>query len=171
MQEMSPAIHHIVAYTDQLEVSGEVRALPPRRLADLLNNLQTPYLLVEKASVMPLRRWGRAQPSTADTVVLNKSEIAFVWLVRETQVEADELVTVHKVPQQVIIYSGPFVVQGTMHTVRERTLGQALDAVREQFIALTSPSVLCLSVDRLALRGAIVCCINKDRIMAVHAFE
>jgi hypothetical protein len=171
MQDMSPASHDIVAYTDQLEVSGQVSAFPPRRLLDLLNNPQTPYLIIEKASVLPLARWGESSPSTAENVVLNKSEIAFVWLVRETQVEVDEFVTVHKVPQQVIIYTGPFVAQGILHIIRERTISQALDAVREPFVALTNPSVLCLSVDRLALRGAIVCCVNKDRIMAVQASE
>lgn len=171
MEDMSPAVHEVVAYTDHLEVRGEVSAMPPRRLVDVLNNPQTPYLIIEKASVMPLSRWGVSQPSIAENVVLNRDQIAFVWLLRETQVASDHFVTVHKVPRRAIVYIGPFVVQGTLHIIRERTLSQALDAIREQFIALTDPSAVCLSVDRLAPRGGIVCCLNRERIMAVQAME
>ena len=171
MDDMAPAVHEVLAYTDQLEVRGEVRALPPRRLLDVLNGVQTPYLTIENASVMPLSRWGKSQPSAARSVVLNKAEIAFVWLVQETRVETSDFVTVYKVPRQVILYSGPFVAHGVIHIIRERTLTQAMDAIREQFIAITSPSVVCLAVDGLTLKGSIVLCLNKDRIMAVQERE
>jgi hypothetical protein len=46
-----------------------------------------------------------------------------------------------------------------------------MDAIREQFIAITSPSVVCLAVDGLTLKGSIVLCLNKDRIMAVQERE
>jgi hypothetical protein len=169
MEETAPAIHDIVAYTDQLEVRGEVRAWPPRRILDVLNSRQTPYLTVDNASVMPLSRWGKAQAASAQAIVLNKAEIILVWLVRETAVEASEFATVHKVPQRVIAYAGSFVAQGTMHMIREATLSQALDAVSDQFIALTDPSVLCLPVAGISLEGGLVLCLNKGRIMAVQA--
>lgn len=168
MEEMSPAVHEVVAYTDHLEVRGEVRALPPRRLLDLLNAAQMPYLTIENAALMPLSRWGDSEPSTAKSVVVNKAEIAFVWLVREAQVEAPEFVTVHKVPRQVMVYLGPFVAHGIIHIIREQTISQALDAIRDQFIAITSPSLVCLTVDGLTLKGGIVLCLNRERIMAVQ---
>jgi len=85
--EMPPAIHEIIAYTDLLEVRGEVRAWPPRRILDVLNGEQTPYLTVEQASIIPLSQWGKGQPATVESIVLNKSEIILVWLVRETTVQ------------------------------------------------------------------------------------
>jgi hypothetical protein len=169
MEETAPATHEIVAYTDHVEVKGEVRAWPPRRILDVLNSTQTPYLTVEGASVMPLSRWGKAQPASAETIVLNKEEIVLVWLVRESGVTASELVTVHKVPQRVIAYAGPFVAQGTLHIIREANLSQALDVTSDQFVALTNPSVLCLPVAGISLEGGLVLCLNKDRIMAVQA--
>jgi hypothetical protein len=168
MEETAPAIHTIVAYTDHLEVKGEVRAWPPRRILDVLNSKQTPYLTVDGASVLPLSRWGKAQPASAESVVLNKQEIALVWLIRETEVKATELVTVHKVPQRVIAYTGPFVAQGKMHILREATLSQALDATSDQFVALTNPSVLCLSVAGISFEGGLVLCLNKDTLTAVQ---
>jgi hypothetical protein len=168
MEDMSPAVHEVVAYTDDLEVKGEVSTLPPRRLLDLLNTTQTHYLTIEKATVMPLSRWGKSEPIKAQRIVLNKAEITFVWLVRESPVEVSDLVTVHKVPHQVIAYFGPFVADGTIHIIREHTLGQALDAIREQFIAITSPSVVCLTVDGLTLKGGIVLCLNRERMVAVQ---
>jgi hypothetical protein len=171
MEDMSPAVHEVVAYTDQLEVRGEVRAFPPRRLLDVLNTSQRPYLTIEDASVKPLARWNDVEPGKGEAIVLNKDELVFVWLVKETRVETPEFLTVHKVPAEVIVYSGPFVAQGTIHVIREHTLGQALDAMREQFIALTNPSVLCFPVEGLTLRGGIVLCVNRHRIMAVQVRE
>lgn len=142
-----------------------------------INNVDFAYLPVHEtrgrsnASVIPLSRWGKAQPSTASAVVLTKAQIAFVALLREAQVERSAFVTVHKVPQEVILYSGPFVAQGALHIVRERTLGQALDAIQDQFLALTNPSLLCLTLDGLALREMLVLCVNLRRIMAVQVRE
>ena len=169
MEESKPAIHDIVAYTDQLEVRGVVKAWPPRRILDVLNSTQTLYLTVEDASVMPLSRWGKAQPATAPAIILNKAEIVLVWLVRESGVPASELSTVHKVPQKVIAYLGPFVAQGTMHIIREASLSQALDSASEQFLALTDPSMLCLSVAGISLEGGLVLCLNRGKIIAVQA--
>jgi hypothetical protein len=171
MEEMPPAIHEIIAYTDLLEVRGEVKAWPPRRILDVLNGQQTPYLTMEQASVIPLSQWGQGQPAIVDSIVLNKSEIIMVWLVRETKVEAPEFATIHKVPRRVIAYAGPFVVQGSIHAIREGTLSQALDAMREDFIALTNPSILCLSVDGLSLKGGIVLALSKERIAAMQVGE
>jgi hypothetical protein len=171
MEEMPPAIHEIIAYTDLLEVRGKVKAWPPRRILDVLNGQQTPYLTVEQASVIPLSQWGQGQPATVDSIVLNKAEIIMVWLVRETKVEAPEFATVHKVPRRVIAYAGPFVIQGRIHAIREGTLSQALDAMREDFIALTNPSILCLSADGLSLKEGIVLALNKERIAAVQVGE
>jgi hypothetical protein len=167
-EDKAPAIQEIVAFTGELEVRGEVSAWPPRRILDVLNSEQIPYLSVDQASIMPLSRWGKAQPAIADSIVLNKDEIILVWLVRETKVERPLLATAYKIPQPVIAYAGPFVAQGTLHIIREVTLAQALDAMSERFIALTDPSVLCLSVPELALRGGIVLGLNKDKVMAMQ---
>jgi len=169
MEETKPAIHDIVAYTDQLEVRGVVKAWPPRRILDVLNSTQTPYLTVEDASVLPLSRWGKAQPASTPAITLNKAETILVWLFGESGVPPSELVTVHKVPQRVVAYAGPFVAQGTMHIIMEATLSQALDVASEQFVALTNPSVLCVPVTGISLEGGLVLCLNRGKIMAVQA--
>jgi hypothetical protein len=169
--EMPPATHEIIAYTDLLEVRGEVKAWPPRRILDVLNGEQTPYLTVEQASIIPLSQWGKGEPATVGSVVLNKREIILVWLVRETTVQAPKSATVHKVPRRVVIYAGPFVAQGSIHAIREGTLTQALDAMREAFIAVTEPSILCLTAEGLSLKGGIVLGLNKERLMAMQVGE
>lgn len=168
MEDVPPAIHEIAVYTDRLEVRGEVTAWPPRRILDLMNATQTPYLTVERASIMPLSRWGKAQPSVAESVVLNKDEIILVWLIRETEVESTELPSVHKVPRSVLAYAGPFVAQGDIHIIREATLSQAMDTMSDTFIALTNPSVYCLTVPGLILKEGIIVGLNKERVMAMQ---
>jgi hypothetical protein len=171
MQEMPPAIHEIIVYTDLLEVRGTVKAWPPRRILDVLNAQQTPYLDLEEASIIPLSQWGQGQPATVQSVVVNKAEIIIVWLVRETRVEAPEFATVHRVPRRVIAYAGPFIAQGNIHVMREGTLSQALDSMREEFIPLTEPSALCLSAEGLSLKGGILLGVNRERIMAMQVAE
>ncbi len=168
MEDLPPAISEIAVYTDLLEIRGEVRAWPPRRILDVLNGTQTPYLTVEQAAVIPLSRWGKAEPTAVESLVLNKEEIILVWLIRETKIETTEFTTVHKIAQQVLAYAGPFIVRGDLHTLREATLSQALDAIREKFIALTDPSVYCLTVPGLTLKGGIVLGLNKDRVTAMQ---
>jgi hypothetical protein len=165
---LPPAIHEIAIYTDQVEIKGRLTAWPPRRVLDVLNTREVPLLTVEQASVIPLSRWGRAQPSVADSVVLNKHEIVLVWPVRETKVEANDFVTIHKVPEKVVAYAGAFVAQGMMHVIREATLAQAWDAVKEEFIALTEPSVFCLTVPGLSLTRGTVVAINASKTLAIH---
>ena len=169
MESMPPAIHEIAVYTDVLEVKGEITAWPPRRVLDVLNDKQTAFLTVEQASVIPLSRWGKAQPTVLESITLNKQEIILVWLIRETKVESAEFVTIHKVPREMMAYAGPFVVQGTVHLIREATLGEALDVVKEDFIALTSPSVFCLTVPQLSLKEGAVLALNKNKTMAIHS--
>lgn len=168
VETLPPAVHEVAVYTDALEVKGEVTAWPPRRILDVLNNKQMPYLTVEHASVIPLSRWGKAQPAAAESVVLNKREITLVWLIRETEVEAEDFVTVHKLPQAVVAYAGPFVAQGILHIIREGTLSQAWDALREDFVALTNPSSFCLQVPELVLKDGIMLGLRKEKVMAVH---
>ena len=168
MEDLPPAIHEIAVYTDLLEIRGEVRAWPPRRILDVLNGTQTPYLTIEQAAVIPLSRWGKAEPTAVESIVLIIEEITLVWLIRETIVDVDEFTTVHKIAQPVLAYAGPFIARGDLHILRETTLSQALDAIREKFIALTDPSVYCLTVPGLTLKEGIVLGLNKDRVMAMQ---
>ena len=169
MEDVSPAIHEVAVYTGLLEVKGEVRAWPPRRMLDMLNAGQMPYLEIDQASILPLSHWGKAQPAVAETVILNKQEIILVWLIRETEVEAPEFAAVHKIPQQVVAYAGPFIAQGTLHIIPDSTLSQALDTMRETYVALTKPSVYCLSVPGFSLKEGIVLGLNKERLAAMQA--
>lgn len=168
MEDLPPAIHEIAVYTESLEIRGEVTAWPPRRILDVLNGTQTPYLTIEQAAVIPLCRWGKAQPTAVESIVLNIEEITLLWLIRETKVESREFTSVHKIAQPVLAYAGPFVARGDLHIIREATLLQALDAIRENFIALTDPSVYCLTVPGLTLKGGIILALNKDRVMAMQ---
>jgi hypothetical protein len=169
LESRPPAIHEIAAYTELLEIKGEIKAWPPRRVLDVLNNKQTELLTVEQASVIPLSRWGKAQPSAVENITLNKQEIVFVWPIRETEVETTEFVTTHKLPRDIMAYAGPFILQGTLHVIREASLDEAWDIIKEDFIALTSPSVLCLTVPELSLNAGPVVTVNKHRTMAIHA--
>jgi hypothetical protein len=169
MEQLPAAIHEVGVYTDLLEVKGQIRAWPPRRVLDVLNSTQTSLLLVEQASLVPLARWGKAQPTVVEAITLNKREILFVWPTREAEVEKSDFMTVHKVPENVMAYAGPFIFRGTMHIISEASLHEAWDLIREDFAALTDPSVFCLTAPELSLREGAVVAFNKARTTAIHA--
>jgi hypothetical protein len=168
VESLPPAIHEIAIYTDLLEVKGKIKAWPPRRVLDVLNTRDAPFLSVEQASIIPLARWGKSQPTVVETMILNKQEIIFVWPIREAEVERSEFTTVHKVPQQMMAYAGPFILQGTVHIISEAALTEAWDLIKEDFAALTSPSVFCLTIPELSLRKGTVVALNKRKTMAIH---
>jgi hypothetical protein len=169
MESLPPAVHEVTVYTDELEVKGEMEAWPPRRVLDVLNTAQMPFLTIERASVIPLTHWGKSQPSVVESITLNKQEIIFVWPIREAAVEVSEFMTVHKVPHEMIAYAGPFIFQGTIHIISEASVAEAWDLIREDFAALTNPSVFCLTIPELTLKHGAVVALNKHKTMAIHS--
>lgn len=171
VEKLPAAIHEIAVYTNLLEVKGQIRAWPPRRVLDVLNGTQTPLLIVEQASIVPLARWGKARPTVVEAITLNKREILFVWPIREADVEKSDFMTVHKVPEEIMAYAGPYIFRGIMHIISEASLHEAWDLIKEDFAALTDPSVFCLTVPELSLREGAVVALNKDKTTAIHSIE
>lgn len=90
------------------------------------------------------------------------------WLIEEMKVTGGEFITVHKVARLVTAYVGPFVIRGQMHTVQEATLLQALDAIAEDFIALTEPSAICVTSPWLTLKEGIIAAVRKSSLAALQ---
>ena len=82
--------------------------------------------------------------------------------------EGGEFITIHKVAHPVVVYVGPFVVTGRLHTIQEATLAQALDAMLEDFVAITQPSLLCMTNRALSLKEGVIAAVRKGKIVALH---
>ena len=90
------------------------------------------------------------------------------WLIEEMKVAGGEFITVQKVARPVTAYLGPFVIRGEMHAIQEVTLLQALDAVTEDFIALTEPSAVSVTSPWLSLKEGGIAAVRKSSLAALQ---
>lgn len=167
-QPSDEARHKVALYSDSYEMKGTLATRPPRRFLDILNDRFRLILPLTEASIRPLVTEPGTRPLAVPSLIVNKEGIIMAWLIEETKVPGAEFVTVHKVARSVTAYVGPFVIRGQMHAVQETTLLQALDAISEDFIALTEPSAVCVTSPWLSLKKGIIAAVRKSSLAALQ---
>jgi hypothetical protein len=167
-QALDEARHEVALYSDSFEIRGTLVTRPPRRILDILNDRFRLIVPLTEVSIRPLAAEQGTRPLTVPSLMVNKEGIIMGWLVEETKFPRAEFVTVHKVARPVTAYVGPFVIRGQMHAVQEATLLQALDAVAEDFIALTEPSAVCVISPWLSLKEGVIAAVRKSRVAALQ---
>lgn len=158
----------VALYSDSFEIRGTLVTRPPRRILDILNDRFRLILALTEISIRPLVAEPGPRPLAVPSLIINKEGIIMAWLIEETKVPSAEFTTIHKVARPVTAYVGPFVIRGRMHTIQETTLLQALDAVTEDFIALTEPSAVCLTSPWLSLKEGIIAAVRKSSVAALQ---
>jgi hypothetical protein len=167
-EPLSEARHEVALYSDSYEIRGTLVTRPPRRLMDILNDQFRLLLFLTEASIRPLAAEPSTRPLAAPSLIVNKEGIIMAWLIEETKVSSAEFTTVYKVARPVTAYVGPFVIRGQMHAIQEATLLQALDAVTEDYIALTEPSAVCVTSPWLSLKEGIIAAVRKSSIAVLQ---
>lgn len=168
-QTSDEARHEVALYSDSYEIKGTLVTRPPRRLLHILNDRFRSTLPLTEASIRPLVAEPGTRPLAVPSLIVNKEGIIIAWLIiEETEVLSAEFITVHKVARPVTAYVGPFVIRGQMHAIQEATLLQALDAVTEDFIALTEPSAVCVTSPWLSLKEGVIAAFRKSSLAALQ---
>lgn len=167
-QSSDEARHEVALYSDSYEIKGTLVTRPPRRLLHILNDRFRSILLLTEASIRPLVAEPGTRPLAVPSLIVNKEGIIMAWLIEETKVTSTEFILVHKVACPVTAYVGPFVIRGQMHAIQEATLLQALDAVTEDFIALTEPSAVCVTSPWLSLKEGVIAAFRKSSLAALQ---
>jgi len=167
-QPSGEARHIVALYSDSYEIKGTFITRPPRRFLDILNDRFRLIFPLTEVSIRPLIAEPGTRPLVVPSLLVNKEAIIMAWLIEETRIPSAEFVTIHKVARPVTAYVGPFVIRGQMHAIQEATLLQALDAVPDDFIALTEPSAVCVTSLWLSLKEGIVAAVRKSSIAALQ---
>ncbi len=165
---LSEARYEVALYSDSYEMKGTLVTRPPRRFLDILNDRFRLILSLTEASIRLLATDPGVRPMVVPSLIINKEGIIMAWLFEETKVISEEFITVHKVARPVTAYVGPFVIRGQMHAIQEATLLQALDAVTEDFIAVTEPSAVCPTSPWLSLKEGIIAAVRKSSVAAIQ---
>ncbi len=155
----------LTLYTDALITRGWVQTRQ-RRVTDILNRAEAPFLILEDVTVEELG--DRGQPIRADVAQVNLDSVLFA--VADDVVEPSAELRTAKNPAQAIVSVPPFRITGTIHLLPgEPSLRDALSELSATFIPITDATFWS---DRLGegRRSALLVAVNHRRtqILAQH---
>jgi len=173
--KIPPVARHVVeVFTARLRVRGTLVITPARRLSDALNDEAYQFLHLEAVTLRPLETDACDHVVEAETLTLNKAHITLVFPIQENEVlqmrrdivRRFELIP--KRPHPVVIETPQFVVRGNIHLIEEVRLKDALDALREAFVAITEATVAWADRPQDILAQCPFVSVNKDQIVALY---
>lgn len=144
------ATHAVEVYTDTLKITGRLDVFPARRVSDALNEKEQSFLFLEEASIIVLGERDTASPTEVESIVVNKDEIVFVSALEEDFDVVSNPVWrrfhhIKKRPQRVVIRTPSFLIRGCIHLIEEVRLKDALDVIKQRFIAVTDATIIPLA--------------------------
>lgn len=155
----------LTLYTDALVTRGFVQT-HQRRVTDILNLAEDPFLVLEDVTVDELG--ARTQPIRADYAQVNLASVLFA--VGDVPVEPIPELRTPKQQEKAIVSVPPFSVIGTIHLLPgEASLREALKELTGRFLPVTDATYWS---DRLgeARQSALLVAVNHQRaqILAQH---
>lgn len=122
----------LTLYTDSFVIRGMIRTRQ-RRLTDILNLAEDPFLVISDATTDEYGSHGMAVRT--DYAQVNLSAVLFA--VSDTAMEARPDLRTPKVPEMALISIPPFKITGRIHLLPERDLHEALTELTGSFIPVT----------------------------------
>jgi hypothetical protein len=122
----------LTLYTDAFVIRGTIRTRQ-RRITDILNLAEEPFLVVSDATVDEYGAHNIAVKTAYAQVNLG----AVLFAVSDTSIEASPDLRTPKVPELALISIPPFKITGRIHLMPERDLHEALAELTGTFIPVT----------------------------------
>jgi hypothetical protein len=154
----------LTLYTDAFVVRGAIRTRQ-RRITDILNMADEPFLVVSDATI---DEYGAHTLATrTDYAQVNLGAVLFA--VSDTTIEARPDLRTPKVPEMAMISIPPFKIIGRIHLLPERGLHEALAELTGNFIPVTDATYWSDTAGEARATAPIVA-INHNRaqILAPH---
>jgi hypothetical protein len=154
----------LTLYTDAFVIRGTIRTRQ-RRITDILNMAEEPFLVVSSATIDEYGSRGVA--SRSDYAQVNLSTVLFA--VSNEEIESRPDLTTPKVPEMAMITIPPFRITGRIHLLPQRELREALSELIGAFIPVTDAAYWSDTVGE-ARATAQVLAFNHNRahILAPH---
>jgi hypothetical protein len=119
-------------YTDAFVIRGSVRTRQ-RRLTDILNEADDPFLVISDATI---DEYGTAAlASKAEYAQVNLATVLFA--VSDDSIESRPDLRTPKIPEMAMITIPPFRITGRIHLMPERPLHEALSELTGSFLPVT----------------------------------
>jgi hypothetical protein len=125
--------HAVTCYTDSFVVRGALSS-PVRRLTDLVNRPDEPFLVLERVTIEEFLTGALLESS--EFAQVNLSTVLFAFESEDAQPALPEMRTV-KVAQRSLVTIPPFRVVGELHLLPESSLQDALHELLGRFLPVT----------------------------------
>jgi hypothetical protein len=154
----------LTLYTDAFVIRGTIRTRQ-RRLTDILNSAEDPFLVISDATTDEYGSHGVVVKT--DYAQVNLSAVLFA--VAEGPIEARPDLRTPKVPEMALISIPPFRITGRIHLLPERDLHEALTELTGAFIPVTDVTFWSDSVGEARTTAPMIAFNhNRAQIMAPH---
>jgi hypothetical protein len=154
----------LTLYTDAFVIRGMIRTRQ-RRITDILNLADEPFLVVTNASVDEYGAHSMAVRTDYAQVNLG----AVLFAVSDAALEPRPDLRTPKVPEMAIISIPPFKITGRIHLMPERDLHEALSELTGMFIPCTDATYWSDSAGEARLSAPMVAFNhNRAQILAPH---
>ncbi|MFQ5946508.1 MAG: hypothetical protein ACE5NC_09730 [Anaerolineae bacterium] len=164
--------HRVELFTGHLRVAGEIQTFYRGRLSDILNAHDQTAINLLNARLLPTGRGAEPSEALTDVISTAKREVLFA-ATQDALGESAAPATggafhrVEKIPHRIEMYLGPYRIEGNIHLIKETQLRDALDAIRDVFIAVTDTVITRRGESAgFRLEHAFVS-VNKERIAAL----
>lgn len=154
----------LTLYTDAFVVRGTIRTRQ-RRITDILNLADEPFLVVSNATV---DEYG-AHNIAVKTDFAQVNLAAVLFAVAESTLEPRPDLRTPKVPELALISIPPFKITGRIHLMPERDLQEALSELTGTFIPVTDATYWSDTAGEARLQAPMVAFNhNRAQILAPH---
>lgn len=161
--ELVPA--ELTLYTDALVITGSVRTRQ-RRITDILNHADDPFLILENVTVETLG--ARGLPARSEFAQVNLESVLFA--VADIPIEPSPELRTPKIQEEAFVSVPPFTVIGTIHLLPSGgSLREALTELTGSFLPVTDATFWSDSAGE-ARQTALLVAVNHRRaqILAPH---
>ena len=154
----------LTLYTDAFVIRGKIRTRQ-RRLTDILNLAEEPFLVISEATTDEYGSHGIA--TRTDYAQVNLGAVLFA--VAEAAIAASPDLRTPKVPEMALISIPPFKITGRIHLMPERDLHEALSELTGTFIPVTDATYWSDSVGEARTSAPMVAFNhNRAQILTPH---
>lgn len=164
-------VHPVELFGSRWRIRGKLATTYHGRLSDYLNQQILEFITLQNASLSFFGDPTGTQQIRGEAITVARREILFVHPVDEPGVApppaSSPPFAVHKIPHRVLCYLDTHLIEGNLHLVREMKIRDALDSLRDLFLALTDATVSELGASGLMHTSYPFISVNKEHIVAL----
>lgn len=157
--------YSVEMFTNSFKIEGQLE--PVGHLMDALNSPERGSVLIRQATVSSLSANGPLSSFALEEIVLNRSDLLFVYLTDEKDRSALSLL---KRVEREIVYLPLFVIRANFHLGGETRFRDMFDTLPGIFLPITDAAIFPLFEPKVAVANhRDLLLINKEQITLYHA--